>query len=85
MLSGLQEGLKRLPILGELPDKPYPIPHLGIGGSHGRGDQDDGFDGKLQIQISTDWKWKNCLDVAAAQATGQDLRLAIAEPERTRS
>jgi hypothetical protein len=63
-----QEGSKRLPILGEHPDEPYPISHLGIAGNHGGGDQDGSFDGKLQIQISPDWEWENCLDVAAAQA-----------------
>jgi hypothetical protein len=68
LLSGFQEGFKRLPILGDHPDEPYPISHLGIGGNHGGRDQNGGFDGKLQIQISPDWKWENCLDVAAAQA-----------------
>jgi hypothetical protein len=68
LLSGFQEGFKRLPILGEHPDEPYPISHLGIAGSHGGGDQHGSFDGKLQIQISPDWEWENCLDVTATQA-----------------
>jgi hypothetical protein len=49
LLSGFQEGFKRLSILREHPSEPYPISHLGIAGDHGGGDQDDGFDGKLQI------------------------------------
>jgi len=68
LLSGFQEGFKRLPILWEHPDKPYPISHLGIACIHGGGDQDGSIDGKLQIHISPDWEWENCLDVAAAQA-----------------
>jgi hypothetical protein len=68
LLSGFEEGFKCLPILGEHPDEPYPISHLGIAGNHGGGDQDGAFDGKPQIQIGPDWEWENCLDVAAAQA-----------------
>jgi hypothetical protein len=68
LLSGFQEGFKRLPILLEHPDELDPISHLGIAGNHGGGDQDGSFDGKLQIQISPDWEWEHCLDVAAAQA-----------------
>jgi hypothetical protein len=49
LLSGFQEGFKRLPILGEHADEPYPIPHLRIGGDHDGGDQDGGFDEKLQM------------------------------------
>jgi hypothetical protein len=68
LLSGLQEGFKRLPILGKHSHKPYAIPHLRIAGNHGRGDQNDGSEGKLQIQISPDWEWIDCFDVATAQA-----------------
>jgi hypothetical protein len=49
LLSGLQEGFKRLPIPGGHPDEPYPISYLGIAGSHGGDNQDGGFDGKSQI------------------------------------
>jgi hypothetical protein len=68
LLSGLQEGFKGLPILGQHSHKPYAISYLGIAGNHRRGDQDNGFEGKLQIQGSSDGEWENCLDVAAAQA-----------------
>jgi len=74
LLSGFQEGFKRLPILLEHPDELDPISHLGIAGNHGGGDQDGSFDGKLQIQISPDWEWENCLDVAAAQNSDRQQR-----------
>lgn len=68
LLSSLQEGFKRLAILGEHSHKPYAIPHLWIAGNDGRGDQNDGSEGKLQIQVSPDLEWKDCFDVATAQA-----------------
>src|SRR6202040_1129553 len=63
----LQEGFKRFSILAEHVYELYPIPYWGITGNHRGRNQDGGSDGKLQVQVSPDWKWKQTFDVAAIQ------------------